>query len=157
MTAPRMDSPDARRTTAKKAQPSTGARPDASALGRKLGIRRGTQLALVNAPEGFERQLEPLPNLSGFPRDRSTPLDLVVLFADTRLDLSTLLPTWARRLKAGGALWIAWPKNEANLPTDLNHDEVRRAAAAQGLRDDRECAIDHVWCALRFVPQKKNP
>ncbi len=128
-------------------------------LARKLGLKPGGRLALVGAPEGFEGLLEPLPEgarverLDGAPGRRAgaAPLDLVLLFA---LDLAALgrhLAPLARALDRGGALWVAWPKKSAGVPTDLAFAPVQRAGLDLGLVDNKVCAVDEVWSGLRFV------
>lgn len=60
------------------------------------------------------------------------------------------------RLAEGGSrpadgLWIAWPKKASKLATDLDFDAVQQTGLAHGLVDNKSCAIDELWQALRFV------
>jgi hypothetical protein len=50
-----------------------------------------------------------------------------------------------------GSLWIAWPKRSSGVTTDMTDDAVRRLALARGLVDNKVCAVDDVWTALRLV------
>ena len=54
-------------------------------------------------------------------------------------------------LDPADGLWIAWPKRAAGIETDLTFDAVQQTGLAAGLVDDKSCAIDERWQALRFV------
>ena len=54
-------------------------------------------------------------------------------------------------LAPADGLWIAWPKKASKLETDLDFDAVQQAGLAHGLVDNKSCAIDERWQALRFV------
>lgn len=50
-----------------------------------------------------------------------------------------------------GSLWIAWPKRSSGVSSDLSDHVVRDTVLALGLVDNKVCAIDDTWSALRFV------
>ena len=54
-------------------------------------------------------------------------------------------------LEPADGLWIAWPKKASKLETDLDFDAVQEAGLDAGLVDNKSCAIDDEWQALRFV------
>jgi hypothetical protein len=54
-------------------------------------------------------------------------------------------------LGAADGLWIAWPKKASKIETDLDFAAVQRAGLDAGLVDNKSCAIDGDWEALRFV------
>jgi len=54
-------------------------------------------------------------------------------------------------LEPRGGLWIAWPKRSSGFGGDLDDRAVREAVLAAGLVDNKVCAIDETWSALRFV------
>ena len=67
-------------------------------------------------------------------------------------------PSWSSvstSLKAtlapADGLWIAWPKKASRLETDLDFDAVQQTGLAHGLVDNKSCAVDEHWQALRFV------
>jgi hypothetical protein len=126
-------------------------------LPRKLGIKPGTRLGLVAAPDDFQDTLGELPE-GVSPRrvaGNKDPFDVIVCFARSSKELVRELPRLAGRLDPGGGLWIAWPKKSAvksaALPTDLTEAEVRARGLATGLVDNKVCAIDDTWSGLRFV------
>jgi len=120
-------------------------------LWRKLGIRERNRIALVGAPKGLERALRPLPHgasVLGRPTGR---LDVVVLFAERRADLTRRLPRIKRMLDAAGGLWVAYPKKASGVETDIDFGAVQDAGLDAGLVDNKSCSIDDVWTAVRFV------
>jgi hypothetical protein len=48
-------------------------------------------------------------------------------------------------------LWVAWPKRSSGVATDLTEDVIRELALANGLVDNKVCAIDEIWSGLRLV------
>jgi hypothetical protein len=52
---------------------------------------------------------------------------------------------------AGVVVWIAWPKKASRIETDLTFEAVQEIGLAAGLVDNKSCAIDDRWQALRFV------
>ena len=120
-------------------------------LPRKLGIKEGAKVALVSAPEGFEAELEPLPEGARVARRLGADLDVIVLFTTRRDDLETRFLDVARRLKPDGGFWVAWPKKSSKLATDLSESAVMEVGLARGMVDNKVCAVTDVWSGLRFV------
>lgn len=117
-------------------------------LPRKLGIRPGARLALVGAPEGFERTLGPLPEGVRVARPGRGHADVALFFTRERRAL-------ARRIEPDGALWVAWPKRASRVPTDMSEDVVRGIALPRGLVDTKVCGIDEIWSGLRLVVRRE--
>jgi hypothetical protein len=121
----------------------------------KLGIKSGDRLLLVNEPAGF-RDL-----LVGLPADVPTgladaePADIIVLFGTVAADIKRQIPRLKKRLAPGGGLWVSWPKKTSGVETDVTFEVVQPAGLATGLVDNKVCAIDATWTALRFVYRKK--
>jgi hypothetical protein len=120
-------------------------------LPRKLGIKEGSTLALLGAPDGLAALLEPLP--AGVLLRRSTrgTADVILLFTTSRDDLARRLPAAQRALHPDGGLWVAWPKKASGVATDLTENVVRELGLAAGLVDNKVCAIDDTWSGLRLV------
>jgi len=55
-----------------------------------------------------------------------------------------------------GGLWIAWPKKSSGVATDLSDNAIRAAALPRGLVDNKVCALDATWSALRLVWRREN-
>lgn len=118
---------------------------------RKLGIADGSRVALVRAPEGFDRVLKPLPDGARLVTTVRGPQDVVLFFVTRRAELQRRFAALARSVAPSGGLWIAWPKRSAGVATDLNERLVRETGRLAGLVDNKVCPIDDVWSGLRFV------
>ena len=77
--------------------------------------------------------------------------EVVVFFTTRRDELARRLPKLKATLAPADGLWIAWPKKASKLETDLDFAAVQQAGLAVGLVDNKSCAIDADWQALRFV------
>jgi hypothetical protein len=121
---------------------------------KKLGIKAGTVVALVNAPDGFERALDPLPDGVLIKEDLRGKTDLVILFASRMADIYEQFPRTERSLNDGGRLWIAWPKQASGVKTDVTQPAVREFGLAAGWVDFKICAIDETWSGLAFARRK---
>jgi hypothetical protein len=113
-------------------------------LPKKLGIKEGSRVALQKAPDGFAELLGVKPKLRG-------EFDVAVLFATRQGELTRAFTPLARRLAPAGGLWVAWPKKASGVETDLSFDAVQRTGLDAGLVDNKSCAIDDTWQAVRFV------
>jgi len=125
-------------------------------LATKLGIATGARVAAINAPDGFERLLEPVPEdvtIRSTLRGRS---DVVVLFTTSKAALERRMAVAARAIFPDGGLWVAWPKRASRIETDVTEDVVREVALPRGLVDNKVCAIDDVWSGLRVVWRREN-
>jgi hypothetical protein len=127
-------------------------------LARKLGIRAGHRVGTIAAPDAFPGLLDPLPEdvrleaVPEPPADADTgDRDVVIAFAPDRAALADRLDRGRRLIHPDGGLWIAWPKMASPLHRDLRRDAVRAMGLDTGLVDNKVCAIDDDWSALRFV------
>ncbi len=129
-------------------------------LPKKLGIRPGSQVALVEAPNGFRQLLGDLPEGVRFYEDVTrgegtvSRYDLVIWFIKTLPDLERCTAEMAPCLDFG-SLWIAWPKKASGLGGEVTEKSVREAGLAAGLVDYKICSIDATWSGLLFTRRKK--
>ena len=109
-------------------------------LPRKLGIREGSRVAVVSAPDGLRRRCSArsLRVRSCAPHARGR-LDVVVFFVTRRAELARRFPSFARALEADGGLWVAWPKKTSGVATDLAFDAVQQVGLDAGLVDNKVC------------------
>jgi len=125
-------------------------------LVKKLGIKPEFQIAFVNAPENFVKELELPVDVTVKPISRSKDLDFILVFVKSRAALMTAFAQHSGKIKANGMLWISWPKKASGVQTDLNDMIVRDTGLAAGLVDVKVCAVDEVWSGLKFVYRLKD-
>jgi hypothetical protein len=125
-------------------------------LPKKLGIKEGSRVVLVGAPDGFAALLVPWPREAELLSRARRPLDVAVLFATRRSDLAKRFPPLKRALTPAGGLWVGWPKKTSRIETDLSFDDVQRLGLDAGLVDNKSAALDERWQAMRFVYRLKD-
>ena len=125
-------------------------------LAKKLGIKEGHRIALVNAPQDFESELGDLPDNVQFIKRPTKSLDIILLFVLTERALVRNFAKLASTLTANGMIWIAWPKKSSGVTTDLSEQRVQRIGLDAGLVDVKVCAIDETWSGLKFVYRLKD-
>ncbi len=120
-------------------------------LVRALGIRSGVRLAIVDSPVRFSEDLEPLPAGVQHLSLADGNLDCIVLFVESRADLTDAMPPAVDALAASGSLWVAWPKQLSGYPTDVSTGVAQAAGMRFGLLDSRRLSLNDGWTALRFI------
>jgi len=121
-------------------------------LVKKLGIKPGSSLGLIDAPDGFEHQLENLPADVKVIRRGGTNFDLALWFVTSANDLQSRIRSIAGLTQK---IWIVWPKKTSGIRTDLTQRFIRETGLAVGLVDYKVCSIDSVWSGLQFTWRKQ--
>jgi hypothetical protein len=137
---------------------STDAGYSGTPLTRKLGIGEDDEVAVVGAPDGFaDRLADQLGDEAVIHSDLDdAPLfDVIVAFFTWRAELESDLDRLRARMAPACGLWIAWPKRASKVPTDLSDNVIREIALPTGLVDNKVCAIDETWTALRLVIRRE--
>jgi hypothetical protein len=123
---------------------------------KKLGIKEGFRIGLVDAPKTFLKTLGKLPAKAKVISNLTPPLDVILVFVKAERTLSMKFPILAEKLTANGMIWVAWPKKASGVATDLSFDPVQRIGLDCGLVDVKICAIDETWSGLKFVYRVKD-
>jgi len=76
---------------------------------------------------------------------------VIVVFVTRHAQLAKKIPAARRHMTPAGGFWIAWPKKASGVATDVSENAIRELALPTGLVDNKVCAIDATWSALRFV------
>jgi hypothetical protein len=126
------------------------------ALARKLRLKPGQRVLVLNAPNGYVERLDPLPpnvllvvragdddeDLSGF--------DAVHLFVRDRAEVDGLAPVALTAGAHDAPVWICYPKRSSKVATDVTRDVGWDAVAAAGFEGVAQVAVDDTWTATRF-------
>ena len=127
-------------------------------LARKLGIGEDDEVVVVGAVDGFTDRLTA--ELQGEAvihtnLDDAALFDAIIAFVTWRAELEDQLDRLRSRMAPACGLWIAWPKRASKVPTDLSDNVSREIALPTGLVDNKVCAIDQTWSALRLVIRRE--
>src|SRR3954452_4730687 len=124
-------------------------------LAKKLGIKEGSRLLLVGAPDTYATLLEPLPEGVQLDTQLSKATDIAQIFVVRREQLQQLLTSYRNKLKPNGVIWVSWPKKSARVPTDITEDIIRDVALPLGYVDIKVCAVNEIWSGLKLVIRKE--
>jgi hypothetical protein len=125
-------------------------------LPKKLGVREGSRVLLVSAPEEFPDRLRPMPPGASIVSRASRDLDVIVVFATATRELERRFPKLVASLAPDGRLWVAWPKKVSGVPTDVTFEDAQSLGLAAGLVDNKSGSITDVFQGLQFVVRLKD-
>jgi len=123
---------------------------------KKIGIKSGDRVFVVNEPNEFMGLLGELPDGSIVVGKPKSDLNVGILFTTSAADLKKRFGSARKLLVQNGMLWVAWPKKSSGVDTDLNENVVRDIGLAEGMVDTKVCAIDETWSGLRFAIRLKD-
>lgn len=116
-------------------------------LPKKLGIKAGHKVCLLDAPRKIVRTLSS--DEVRIAEDLRQPLiDVAVLFVDRVADLERRFADIAARMHPEGGFWVAWPKKKRGA--DVTEEVVRRIALAVGMIDNKVCSMGE-FAGMRLV------
>lgn len=120
-------------------------------LPKKLGIKNGFRICLVNTPADVRGELrKSMSECEVLSQPRGSP-DFLMFFTKSRAELSREFSRLANELSTAGMLWVSWPKKSSGVVTDVDENIVREIGLSAGLVDVKVCAVTEVWSGLKFV------
>jgi len=128
----------------------------ATPLAKKLEIKEGFQISLINIPDYYFSLFTDLPANLIIANHPVKELDLVHFFTKQQRDLLEMLPNIKLAIKQNGMVWVSWPKKSSKVPTDITEDVIRNYALQIGLVDVKVCAVDEIWSGLKLVISVKD-
>src|SRR5215216_1270006 len=94
-----------------------------SPLSKKLKIKPGQQIVVLNAPESYFNELSPLPEGVKASEGFDVSSDWAQIFVRNKAELEAQLPQVVKSLKLESLLWITFPKGSSKIQTDLTRDK----------------------------------
>jgi hypothetical protein len=125
-------------------------------LPKKLGIKDGARVFLVDPPAGFDELLTPMPDGAALLPKLAEPLDVGVLFATEQADMIRWFDRMVAALDTAGRLWVAWPKKASKVATDIDFGFAQGIGLDAGLVDNKSASITDVFQGLQFVYRVKD-
>jgi hypothetical protein len=125
-------------------------------LVRKLGLKPGSRVVVLDEPAAFRAALGELPDGLELRTGLRGRADGVIVFVTARATLARRLPTAGKAVFPDGFVWVSWPKRASGVPTDVTEDVVREVALPLGLVDTKVCAVDDTWSGLKVVWRKER-
>lgn len=122
-------------------------------LAKKLGIKSGFNIKLVDQPEHYFDLFSDMPADITNIKDK---FNFIHYFTKEAKPLEKTLIALKKELVADGMIWVSWPKKASKVPTDVTEDVIRTIALKNGLVDIKVCAVDEVWSGLKLVIPVKD-
>lgn len=124
-------------------------------LARKLGMKPGFRVLVVDAPPEYQDLLAPIPAEVTFRKKAAADTDLAHVFALRKQGLFEQLQALRRELGPEIPVWVSWPKKASRVPTDITEDIIREIALPMGYVDIKVCAVSQVWSGLKLVVRRE--
>lgn len=126
-----------------------------TALSKKLGIKEGSKISLINEPDHYWKLF------SDFPVDikmvkGKTKADFIHYFVKEEKLLKADISGLKESIEQNGMIWISWSKKSSKVQTDITEDVIRDLSLRNGLVDVKVCAVDETWSGLKLVIPVKN-
>jgi len=125
-------------------------------LAKKLGIKEGFTVCLVNEPKHYATLFDILPEIILVAEPAPKTIDFIHFFCTSIKVFEEQSLYLKTRLKSNGMLWVSWPKGSSSIPTDLSRDVIRSYLLKNGLVDVKVCAVDEDWSGLKFMYRIKD-
>jgi hypothetical protein len=125
-------------------------------LPKKLGIKPGARVWLVDAPSDVREELSAALAGCESVHGGKAPLDFAMIFTKLKAELAKEFTRISKLLAPAGMLWVSWPKKSSGVATDLDENKVRQIGLDAGLVDVKVCAVTEVWSGLKFVRRLKD-
>jgi hypothetical protein len=125
-----------------------------SPLAKKMKLRPGNRALILNAPKGYRRELEPLPEGVELVEQLRGKFDWIQLFVRTEAELKSLAPMAIAAMSAESMLWISFPKGSSKIQTDLTRDMGWSSLRGVDLKWVNQVSVNPTWSAFALRTYK---
>jgi hypothetical protein len=123
---------------------------EVSSLSKKLQIKSGQTIIILNAPDDYRNLLEPLPGDVSISSKTGANADQIQIFVLNAEELEKTLQIIQPGLGPNTIFWIAYPKKSSGIQSDLDMMTSWKEPEKYGFRPVASIAINDTWTALRF-------
>lgn len=129
----------------------TGAGYSGTPLIKKLGIKPGAKVLLINEPADYFDLLQT--NISDQLCSKNDIPDLIHLFVKNKKDFEAAMKKIKSICKKNSliTIWVSWYKKSSKIATDVTEDVIRNYALKNNLVDVKVCAVSDIWSGLKLV------
>ncbi len=125
-------------------------------LAKKLGIKQGYHIKLVNQPGYYFKLFADFPPEAHETAELQTKKDFIHYFSKSKMQLQADIGQLRHQIVENGMIWISWPKKSSKVETDLTGNIVREIGLKAGLVDIKVCSVNEIWSGLKFVIPVKD-
>jgi hypothetical protein len=125
-----------------------------SSLAKKMKLKTGQRAAIINAPDGYLKELSPLPAGVEVVEKLQGTFDWVQIFVKNKAELEKLVPRATLVLKPESLLWLSFPKGSSKIQTDLTRDKGWDSLRQTDLKWVNLVSVNETWSAFALRPYK---
>lgn len=125
-------------------------------LAKKLGIKNGFRIRIVNQPLHYFDLFDDMPAGIILAKEKKSKKHFIHYFTKEAQDLRRDILPLKNEIVSNGIIWISWPKKSSKVLTNISEDIIRETALANGLVDVKVCAVDEIWSGLKLVIPVKD-
>jgi len=123
-------------------------------LVKKLLIKKGYRLIVLNAPAGFSLPMNELPEEIEVASELEGHFDFLLVFVHNQEELKHYTPQILSHVKVDAVLWVAYPKKSSKIKTDISRDQGWEVLKEAGYDGVSLISIDETWSAFRVRDQR---
>ena len=124
-----------------------------SPLAKKLKLKPGLKAAVLNAPDGYLKELKHDPDIS---TKLNGKFDWIQIFAKNKTELDSFAPKAVSALKPDSILWLSFPKGTSKIQTDLTRDKGWEILQKLDLKWITLVSVNENWSAFALRPYKEG-
>lgn len=123
---------------------------------KKLGIKPGHKLVLINQPGNYFELLEA--DVTDQLCNKNEVPDLIHLFIVTKKEFESEMKRLGRVIDKNKkiVIWVSWYKKSSGIATDITEDTIRNFALKNNLVDVKVCAVSDLWSGLKLLVPLKS-
>jgi len=119
-------------------------------LFKKLQIKPGFIVKVVDAPENAAAIFVNIPSDIQFVFDDVSQFDALILFSTTRNQLDSQIQNELNKINLKTILWILMPKKSSKIKSDLDNMKSWHELEQFGLNPCASASVNETWTALRL-------
>lgn len=123
-------------------------------IAKKMKLKPGLRAGVINAPEGYLKELGPLPDGVELADKLQGKFDWLQVFVKNKAELDKLIPKVTRALNPEVLVWLTFPKGSSKIQTDLTRDKGWDAIAKTDLKWVTLISVNETWSAFALRPHK---
>lgn len=124
----------------------------------KLQIKDEKNILVQGLPSSIEKQFIKLSFAKSVtPLLRSRQIDLALIFAISKAQLTDILEDILPAMHVDAKLWIAYPKPTSKIASDLCRDCGWEVMTSRGFETGELVPLDNTWSAMNFIQHSVKP
>lgn len=121
-----------------------------STLAKKMHIKAGWKGVVLNPPANLNIQAFKFDDLVQLVTHDEQPLDFVIVFVNSVVDLQRQAAKVVSLLGPSTALWAAYPKKSGSIISDITRDSGWDSFSQHDLLGVANISLDADWSLIRF-------